>query len=192
MRHWNIRKRRIQCPSIDNNVATLVTRSRHFPLFTADSLNGWRSPVFFSSSSRQTAITSSSLHPQLNFYGKIQGVFFINIITRSLRCILLGIIYYTGRFIMFFVITYIYNNINQRPYLDGIVHSHRKIEQVVFLTTRDVRFVHHGWHGTQGYDIQALATHASTWVHRYSSLLQWSVPGTDRCLVTRGALIERL
>ena len=37
--------------------------------------------------------------------------------------------------------------------------------------TRDVRCVHHGWHG-----IQVLVTHASTWVHRYSSLLQWSVP----------------
>jgi len=36
--------------------------------------------------------------------------------------------------------------------------------------------VHHWWHGTQRYDIQVLATHASTWVHRYSSLLQRSVP----------------
>jgi hypothetical protein len=44
------------------------------------------------------------------------------------------------------------------------------------MTTRDVRCVHHGWHGTHRYDIQVLATHASTWVHRYSSLLQWSVP----------------
>jgi hypothetical protein len=38
--------------------------------------------------------------------------------------------------------------------------------------------MHHGWHGTHWYDIQVFATHtrASTWVHRYSSLLQWSVP----------------
>jgi len=36
--------------------------------------------------------------------------------------------------------------------------------------------VHHGWHGTHRYDIQVLPTHASTWVHLYSSLLQWSVP----------------
>jgi hypothetical protein len=36
--------------------------------------------------------------------------------------------------------------------------------------------VHHGWHGTHRYDIQVLATHASTWVYRYSSLLQWYVP----------------
>jgi hypothetical protein len=45
-----------------------------------------------------------------------------------------------------------------------------------FLTISDVRCVHHGWHGTHQYDIQVPATHASTWVHRYSSLLQWSVP----------------
>ena len=36
--------------------------------------------------------------------------------------------------------------------------------------------MHHGWHGTHRHDIQVLATHASTPVHRYSSLLQWSVP----------------
>ena len=36
--------------------------------------------------------------------------------------------------------------------------------------------MHHWWHGTHRYDIQVLATHVSTLVHRYSSLLQWSVP----------------
>ena len=36
--------------------------------------------------------------------------------------------------------------------------------------------MHHGWHGTHRYDIQVLATRALTWVHRYCSLLQWSVP----------------
>jgi len=38
--------------------------------------------------------------------------------------------------------------------------------KVFFLTTRDVRCVHHGWHGTHRYDIQVLVTHASTcqWV----------------------------
>ena len=30
----------------------------------------------------------------------------------------------------------------------------------VFLTTRDVRCVHHGWHGTHRCDIQVVATHA--------------------------------
>ena len=37
---------------------------------------------------------------------------------------------------------------NQRTYLNGIVHSHRKTEKVFFfsfLTTRDVRCVHHRW-----------------------------------------------
>ena len=62
---------------------------------------------------------------------------------------------------------------NQRTYLNGFVHSRRKTE--CFLTIRAVRCVHHGLHGTHRYDIQVLATHASTWVHRYSSLLQWSV-----------------
>jgi hypothetical protein len=36
--------------------------------------------------------------------------------------------------------------------------------------------VHQGWHDAHRYVIQVLTTHASTWVHRYSSLLQWSVP----------------
>ena len=46
-----------------------------------------------------------------------------------------------------------------------------------------LRCAHHGWHGTHRYDIQVLATHASTWVHRYSSLLQWSVALGQRGLV---------
>jgi len=50
-----------------------------------------------------------------------------------------------------------------------------KLKKFFVLTTRDVRCVHHKWHGTHRYDIQVLATHASTWVHWYSSLLQWSV-----------------
>jgi len=42
----------------------------------------------------------------------------------------------------------------------------------------NVRCVHHWLHGTHRYDIQVLATHThtSTWVHRYSSLLQWPLP----------------
>ena len=58
---------------------------------------------------------------------------------------------------------------HQRTYLTGIVHSHRQTD--FFLAIRDVRCVHHWWHS-----IQVLVTHASTWVHRYSSLLQQSVP----------------
>jgi hypothetical protein len=56
-----------------------------------------------------------------------------------------------------------------------MVHSRRKTEKV-FLTTRNVQCAHHGWHGTHQYDIQVLATQASTWVYQYSSLLQQSVP----------------
>ena len=67
---------------------------------------------------------------------------------------------------MFSVITNIYNKKTKGPQENWFF----------FLTTVDVRCVHHRWHGTQQYDIQLLATHASTWVHRYSSLLQWSVP----------------
>jgi uncharacterized membrane protein SirB2 len=67
----------------------------------------------------------------------------------------------------------------RRQRVNGIVHSHSKTEKV-FLATRDVRCVHHGWHGTHRYDIQVLATNSSTWVHRYSSLLQWSVPLDQR------------
>jgi hypothetical protein len=39
------------------------------------------------------------------------------------------------------------------------------------MSFRDVRCVQQGWHGTRRYHIQFLATHASTCVHRYSSLL---------------------
>jgi hypothetical protein len=51
---------------------------------------------------------------------------------------------------------------------------------IYLLTTADVRCVHHGWHGTHRYDIRVIATHASTWVHLYSSLLQWSVSSGQR------------
>jgi hypothetical protein len=57
----------------------------------------------------------------------------------------------------------------------------------IFFITRDVRCVQHGWHGTHRSDIEVLATHASTWVHRYSSLLQWSMPLGQRGHVTMGS-----
>jgi len=49
--------------------------------------------------------------------------------------------------------------------------------------------VQHGWHGTHRCDIHILATHASTWVHRYSSLLQWPVPLGQRGHV---AMVRRI
>jgi hypothetical protein len=71
----------------------------------------------------------------------------------------------TGRFLMFCVITNIYNNNNcSEP--QG---NWKSFFFLFFLTTRDVRCVHHGWHGTHRYDIQALTTHASTWANMFST-----------------------
>jgi hypothetical protein len=84
---------------------------------------------------------------------------------------------YTGRFIMFSVITNFYNNKTKGPTLMELFKANGKLKKLFFfLTTRVFRCVHRGWHGTHRYHIQVLATHASTWVHLYSSLLQWSVP----------------
>jgi hypothetical protein len=79
---------------------------------------------------------------------------------------------YTERFIMFSVITNIYNKKTKGPTVMELFTATGKLKKFFFLTTRDVRCVHHGLHGTHRYDIQVLTTHASTWVHRYSSLLQ--------------------
>jgi hypothetical protein len=103
---------------------------------------------------------------------KITDVTSLPIYISCLKLIYTG---YAGRF-MISVITNIYNKKTKGPTL--IVHSHRKSEK--FFTTRDVRCLHHGWHGTHRYDIQVIATHASKWVHRYSSLLHWSVPLVQR------------
>jgi len=64
---------------------------------------------------------------------------------------------------MFSVITNIYNKKTKGPNLMELFTAIGKlIFYFIFLTTRDVRCVHHGWHGTHRYDIQVLATHAST------------------------------
>ena len=78
---------------------------------------------------------------------------------------------------MFSVITNIYNKKTKGPTLMELFTATGKLKKFFFWggATRDVRCVHHGWHGTHRYDIQVLATHESTWVHRYPSLLQWSV-----------------
>jgi hypothetical protein len=84
-------------------------------------------------------------------------------------------LYNTGRFLMFSVITNIYNKKTKGSILMELFTATDKLN--FFLTTR---YVDHEWHSTHRYDIQILASHASTWVHRYSALLQWSVPlGTD-------------
>jgi len=75
---------------------------------------------------------------------------------------------------MFPVNTNLYNKKTKGPTLMELFTATGKLN--FFLTTREVRCVHHEWHGTHRYDIQVPATHASTWVHRHSSLLLWSVP----------------
>jgi len=78
---------------------------------------------------------------------------------------------YINSFIMFSVITNIYNKKTKGPTLMEQAQENWKS---ISLTTRDVRCMHHGWHGTHRNVIQVLATYASTRVHRYSSLLQSS------------------
>jgi len=63
---------------------------------------------------------------------------------------------------MFSVVTNIYNNKTKGPKLLELFTARGKLKKSFFLTTRDVRWVHHGWHGTHWYYIQVLATHASS------------------------------
>jgi hypothetical protein len=60
---------------------------------------------------------------------------------------------------MFSVITNIYNKKTKGPTLIKLFTATGKLKKFLF-TTRDVRCVHHGWHGTHRYDIQVVATHA--------------------------------
>jgi len=59
---------------------------------------------------------------------------------------------------MFSVITNIYNKKTKGPTLTEFFTAIGKLEKIFFLTTRSVRCVHHGWHGTRRYDIQVVAT----------------------------------
>ena len=67
---------------------------------------------------------------------------------------------------MFSVITNIYNKKTKESTLMELFTATGKLIYF-FLTTRDVRCVHHGWHGTHRYDIQVAATHASTYVEKF-------------------------
>jgi hypothetical protein len=58
---------------------------------------------------------------------------------------------------MFCMITNIYKKKTKGPTLMGLFTATGKLKKF-FLTTRDVRCVHNGWHGTHQYDIQVLAT----------------------------------
>jgi len=57
---------------------------------------------------------------------------------------------------MFSLIRNIYNKKTKGPTLMELFTATEKNEKVFFLTTIDVRCVHHGWHGTHRYDIQFL------------------------------------
>ena len=85
---------------------------------------------------------------------------------------------------MFSAITNIYNRKTKGPTLMALFTARGKLKKFLFDNYRCSMRVHRGWHGTHRYDIQVLATHTSTWVNRYSSLLQWSVPLGQRGHVT--------
>jgi hypothetical protein len=59
---------------------------------------------------------------------------------------------------MFSMITNIYKKKTREPTLMELCTATGKLKKF-FLTTRDVRCVHHGWHNAHRYDIQVLATH---------------------------------
>jgi len=52
-------------------------------------------------------------------------------------------IYITGRFIMFSVVTNIYNKKSKGPALMELFTAIGKLKKFFFLTTRDIRCVHH-------------------------------------------------
>jgi len=78
---------------------------------------------------------------------------------------------------MFSVITNIYNKKTKRPTLMELFTATGKLN--FFLTTRDVRYVHHGWNGTHWYDIQVVATHESSC---------WRVCGNNQNIVSMCAV----
>jgi len=63
--------------------------------------------------------------------------------------------YYTRCFTMFSVITNIFNKKTKGPTLMELFTATRRL--ISFLTNRDFRCVHHGWHGTHRCNIQVLA-----------------------------------
>jgi len=87
----------------------------------------------------------------------------------------------TGRFIMFSVITNIYNKKTKGPTLMELCTATGKL----FFTTRDIRCVHHGWHGTH-------SSSCHTRVNMLTRVWQELEYRIDVCRVTRGAHIEHL
>ena len=69
---------------------------------------------------------------------------------------------------MFSVITDIYTKKTKGPILMEFFTATEKLKKF-FLTTRDVRCVHHGFYSTHRYDIQVVATHTHTHTHTHTS-----------------------
>ena len=61
-----------------------------------------------------------------------------------LSSVLMETMTYTGRFIMFSVITNIYNKKTKGPTIMVLFTATGKLQKFFFLTTRDVRCMHHG------------------------------------------------
>jgi hypothetical protein len=57
---------------------------------------------------------------------------------------------------------YKYNKKSKGPTLMELFTDTGKLKKF-FLTTRDVRYVHNGWHGTHRYDIQVLSHRRQHW-----------------------------
>jgi hypothetical protein len=116
------------------------------------------------------------------FYSNLSGTEFVENGTKETptSSVAEGQISNTWRFIMFSMITNIYNKKTKETTLmelftaTGKLKDFWQLEMFNLCTTGDTAHIDKIF--------QVLATHASTWVHRYSSLLQWSVPkGTDHC-----------
>jgi hypothetical protein len=89
---------------------------------------------------------------------------------------------------MISVITNIYKKKKKRPILLEFFTATWKLK-TFFLTTRDVRCVHDGWHGTHQYDIQSSCHTGVTMVTPVWQEFEYRI---DVCRVTRGAHIEHL
>ena len=95
----------------------------------------------------------------------------------------------TGRFIMFSVITNIYNKKTKGPILMELFTATGKLKKFFCLTARDVQCVHNGWLGTHRYDSQVLAPHtrqhvdtclATTWsLYRCVPYQPWNTHRTS-------------
>jgi len=88
----------------------------------------------------------------------------------------------TGLFIMFFVITNMYNKKTKGPTLMELFRVTGKLEK--FFWKLEMFYVCTTCYTPHIYKIFKFLPHASKWVLRYSSLLQWSVPLSQRCHVS--------